>query len=45
VATARALDTTAASQVPHRFAGKLGSVAGFPIVATFVSALLWRRRE
>jgi hypothetical protein len=45
VATAKALDTTAASQVPDRFAITLGSVVAFVIVASVVSALLWRYRE
>jgi len=44
-ATANALDTTVASQVPARFGGTIGSVTAFILVATFVSALLWRYRE
>jgi hypothetical protein len=45
VATASAFDTTSASQVPHRFAVTFGAVVAFVLVATFVSSLLWRRRE
>jgi hypothetical protein len=45
VATASAFNTTAASQVPHRFAVTFGSVVAFVLVATFISALLWRHRE
>ena len=45
VETAKAFDTTAAAQVPQRFAGTLGSVAAFVLVAGFLSALLWRYRE
>jgi hypothetical protein len=44
-ATANALDTTVASQVPGRFGGTIVSVTAFVLVATFVSALLWRYRE
>jgi hypothetical protein len=44
-ATANALDTSVAAQVPARFGGTIGSVAAFILVATFVSALLWRYRE
>lgn len=45
VATARAFDTTAASQVPDRFALTFGAVVGFVLAAMFISALLWRHRE
>jgi hypothetical protein len=45
VATASAFNTTAASQVPHRFAVTFGSVVAFVLAATFISALLWRHRE
>ena len=45
VATASAFNTTAASQVPHRFAVTFGSVVAFVLVATSISALLWRHRE
>jgi hypothetical protein len=44
-ATANALDTTVAAQVAARFGGTIGSVTAFVLVATFVSALLWRHRE
>ena len=44
-ATANALDTTVAAQLPARFGGTIGSVTAFVLVATFVSALLWRYRE
>jgi hypothetical protein len=44
-APANALDTTAATQVPARFGGTIGSITAFILVATFVSALLWRYRE
>jgi hypothetical protein len=45
VATANAFDTTVAAQVPQRFAGTLGSVAAFVLIAGFLSSLLWRYRE
>jgi hypothetical protein len=45
VATAKAFDTTVAAQVPQRFAGTLGSVAAFVLIAGFLSSLLWRYRE
>ncbi|HEY4427979.1 MAG TPA: hypothetical protein VGN08_07225 [Solirubrobacteraceae bacterium] len=44
-ATANALDTTVASQVPGRFGGTIVAVTAFVLVAIFVSALLWRYRE
>ena len=45
VETLKAFDTTVAAHVPQRFAGTLGSVAGFVLVAGFLSCLLWRYRE
>lgn len=44
-ATANALDTEVAAQVPGRLGVTIGSVTAFILVATFVSALLWRYRE
>lgn len=45
VETTRALDTDVAAQVPGRFAGTLGSVVAFVLVAVSLSGLLWRYRE